>query len=51
MPVGPAEPGVLRADPSLEDEAEELLLGVNELGSEAQLAHMWTSVYGLMEKK
>ena len=51
MPVGLAELVVPRADPSLEDEAEELLLRVSEVGSEAQLAQMWTLVYGLMEKK
>ena len=39
------------SDPSLEEEAEDLLLRVREIGSDTQLAQLWSRVYGLMEKK
>ena len=36
---------------SLEEEAAALLEGLRELGSEIDLAQMWTSAYGIMEKE
>ena len=51
MPVGLAQLEAHSAGSSLEEEADDLLLRVSEIGSETQLAQMWSWVYGLVEKK
>ena len=48
MPVRVCE---AHSGPSLEEEAAELLLSVRDVGSENELAQMWSRVYGVMEKK
>ena len=47
----PVEHRVHRVGSCLEEEAKELLVRLNEAGSETQLTDLWTSVYGLMEMK